>query len=584
MLKIFIAYRSLDAVRVDTIVSRLSTLRDDDGGNLYDIWRDKTNLSVGSDWWQAILDAIENCDVFILMVSKESVKSPYCRAEVAYAYALNIPILPLVLEGEWFDNQVVNKDDIDYWSDVPKEIIRLNLQFIFDRGNSGTINEVQKSLRYLAIGRITGAWSPLKANRPSEPRIIIGADGLIDKMGDRHDIFLSYSRKDDDIMQQVKQSFYEAGLSVWTDEGIEVGTDDWQEAIGDAIKDTKALVCICSPDAIASRWVKAELKRAELRKKPIFLILARGDELYAIPFGYEHHQFTDIRIPKSYDKEVQRLIITIRQKLGVNTQPLTPAPIPAPIGTISISSVGNKTKASLPAPFDWCEIPKGKVQVSTSSNVDEIPAFLIAKYPITNAQFASFIEADGYKNKAWWTDTGWQQKELNHWNEPRFWQTSQRSELEHPIIGISWYESLAFCLWLSGATDEKIMLPTHKQWQRAAQGDDKRAYPWGIEWDASRCNNNVDKMQLPQTTSVRRFEGKGDSPYKVVDMVGNTWEWCLTESASGLNTLDGENERGICGGSLRNTNIETFRVNAFFGNNPDSRSDNIGFRICLNLD
>jgi hypothetical protein len=436
-----------------------------------------------------------------------------------------------------------------------------------------------------------------------------------------HDIFLSYSRRDNEIMQSVKQSFLRAGLSVWTDEGIKVGTASWKKSIQKAILETGCLVCLASPDALESRWVQEELDFAELHEKARYLILIRGEPKTSIPFGFSTHQFADIRKAENYEQELLRLIVAIRQKLGLDTQIPAPSPKPASVDTVSTPPAAkpapseevlspkssrailsyadkllNPTPSSypaknlsrvydiLPAPFDWCEIPTGRVKVSTSSNLEEISGFLIAKYPITNTQFAKFIEEDGYKNKAWWTKAGWQQKEKDNWNEPRFWQASQRREAEHPVTGVSWYESIAFCMWLSGATGEKIMLATHKQWQRAAQGDERQAYPWGMQWDASRCNNNVDKMKLPQTTSVQYFEGRGDSPYKVIDMVGNTWEWCLTESASNVNPLEGTSERVIRGGSMRNTNVEVFRVDFHQGTNADNRNDNIGFRIVCSLD
>jgi formylglycine-generating enzyme required for sulfatase activity len=76
----------------------------------------------------------------------------------------------------------------------------------------------------------------------------------------------------------------------------------------------------------------------------------------------------------------------------------------------------------LPAPFDWCEIPAGKVTLIPgdsdkensylkSNTTFDVPAFAIAKYPVTNAQFAKFIEAGGYKTRKWWTADGWMTRE-----------------------------------------------------------------------------------------------------------------------------------------------------------------------------
>src|SRR5262245_21709731 len=70
----------------------------------------------------------------------------------------------------------------------------------------------------------------------------------------------------------------------------------------------------------------------------------------------------------------------------------------------------SSVKSMLPEPFDWCEIPDGKVLLrerrsrAKASDAIHIPAFAIAKYPITNAQYKLFVDAGGYSNPQWWTE------------------------------------------------------------------------------------------------------------------------------------------------------------------------------------
>jgi formylglycine-generating enzyme required for sulfatase activity len=403
-------------------------------------------------------------------------------------------------------------------------------------------------------------------------------------------IFLSYSRKDNKTMQRVKRSFLNAGLNVWTDEGIEVGTQSWKRAIQKAILETSCIVCLASPDALESRWVQEELDYAELHEKPRFLVLVRGEQKTAIPFGFATHQFTDIRPSKNYEDEIQRLVETIHQKLGLET---------LAVSAINLASIplvtGSKTKALLPQPFDWCEIPEGKVILGKGWNEKahsvgktfQVSTFLIAKYPVTNSQFAKFVKARGYKHSQWWTDIGWRESQDNIWTKPKFWNNSKWNNASYPVVGVSWYEATAFCLWVSEMTGEKIMLPTEQQWQRAAQGGDGRAYPWGNQWDAHLCNNNLDHKEISEgkTTPVKEYEYKGESPAEAVDMAGNVWEWCRTPYELGTNeSIDGTSWRCIRGGSWVEENITDFRVDHRFSHPPDSRGENIGFRICLNLD
>lgn len=209
-----------------------------------------------------------------------------------------------------------------------------------------------------------------------------------------------------------------------------------------------------------------------------------------------------------------------------------------------------KLEYSLPEPFRWIDIP-GK-------------DYSISKYPITNAQYARFIETGGYNERRWWTETGWDARlkglVLDYskgegvatdtpWTEPRFWNDSKWNGANYPVVGVTWYEAVAFCQWLSEVSGENIMLPTEEQWQYAAQGDDGRTYPWGNEWDCTRCNNSVEPCQSDGTTPVQQYEGKGDSPFGVVDMSGNVWEWCLTDYDQKTNDLNSDTQyRVIHGG------------------------------------
>lgn len=396
----------------------------------------------------------------------------------------------------------------------------------------------------------------------------------------QHHIFLSYSRKNSAIMHRVKMILQRVGFSVWTDEGIEPGSTSWKMEIEKAIQGTGCFLCICSPDSKNSRWVNTELQRAEWHSKPIFLILAEGDPINSVPFGYETHQLVDIR--SNFKDEMIKLLTTLRTRFGkTSTAEIPAAAVPeAPV----LLSPLEKVKEVLPAPFGWCTIPAGEVAleeggyIHSSNKIQTIPAFHIAKYPITNAQFALFVEADGYNQEKWWTKDGWRQRRNDNWMRPRFWHDPKWNQENHPIVGISWYEAVAFCQWLSEQIGGEITLPTDHQWQRAAQGDDGRTYPWGELFDTYRCNTSKDTIS--STTAVTAYEGTGDSPYGVVDMAGNVWECCLTEFESGRNDTDGSAWRILRGGSWNNTRRDA-RTTSRFSIDPKDWFNDIGFRICF---
>lgn len=260
-----------------------------------------------------------------------------------------------------------------------------------------------------------------------------------------------------------------------------------------------------------------------------------------------------------------------------------------------IVAMNEKIDDLLPPPFEWVEIPGGRVSVEdasgpyagrgTKGGTYEIPAFAIAKYPVTNAQYAKFIEAGGYQVEQWWTKTGWQTKNSrgNRWNSPLDWNDEQINRPNNPVVGVSWYEALAFSLWLSEGTGDHIRLPTEQQWLRAMTGDNRWNFPWGNTWDSSRCNNSVEANSA-DTTPVTQYPA-GASPYGVMDLVGNVWEWCLTQWYVEGNDLEGNEGRVLHGGSFHSINkgSSQFRATVRMGRGEQNREKMFGFRTAATL-
>ena len=119
--------------------------------------------------------------------------------------------------------------------------------------------------------------------------------------------------------------------------------------------------------------------------------------------------------------------------------------------------------------------------------MESVPyAFKIGKYPITNVQYRCFVEAGGYdEEQPWWTkqtvaeldrySTNWR-------NAPRYWDTLDFNRSTQPVVGVSWYEAMAYCVWLTDelrrkgeiSTREEVRLPKEEEWERAARGPHSR--------------------------------------------------------------------------------------------------------------
>ncbi|MEI6179815.1 MAG: bifunctional serine/threonine-protein kinase/formylglycine-generating enzyme family protein [Chloroflexales bacterium] len=156
-----------------------------------------------------------------------------------------------------------------------------------------------------------------------------------------------------------------------------------------------------------------------------------------------------------------------------------------------------------------------------------LPDYWIGKTPITNAQFRPFVDSDGYKNQAYWTAAGWAWRQAEKITQPSYWNDTKWNGPDYPVVGVSWFEAVAYCRWLSKQTGIAFRLPSEAEWEKAARGPKGLIYPWGDTWDAKRTNSG--ESGLKQTTPVGQYP-TGASPYGTLDMAGNAWEWCATQS------------------------------------------------------
>jgi formylglycine-generating enzyme required for sulfatase activity len=234
----------------------------------------------------------------------------------------------------------------------------------------------------------------------------------------------------------------------------------------------------------------------------------------------------------------------------------------------------------------WVEVPEGEFWMgSDAMSSDEQPIhrvylerFQIARVPVTNAQYLLFVEATG-------------QDPPGHWEDGR----PPRALESHPVVYVSWHDAMAYCRWLSDVTGKPIALPSEAQWEKAARGsEDRRAYPWGDEWDETRCNS--DELGLGDSTPVGIFP-EGASPYDCLDMAGNVWEWTTSlwgedssepEFAYPYDPTDGREDletgdevlRVVRGGSW-NVGRNHARCAVRLRHNPIYHWDDCGFRLVV---
>ena len=273
----------------------------------------------------------------------------------------------------------------------------------------------------------------------------------------------------------------------------------------------------------------------------------------------------------------------------------------------------------------FCFVPQGEFWMGEGKEARKVylPTFWMGEHPVSNAQFETFVNENGYMNATWWQEA----QQTGFWSEQGFkgrFDNDYRMGPEpfsgpfalpnHPVVGISWYEALAFTRWLTRRWRKNdwlspkwsAALPLEREWEKAARGGleiqseegamlpaampdiadlllkpdrltpnplPKRAYPWGDTFDSNLANTSETK--LGSTSALGCFP-RGASPYGLQDLSGNVWEWQADwydkdQDSKVLRGGSWSSYQGNAGCSDRN------------GNDPGDGSDLIGFRIALSL-
>ncbi|MBI3000958.1 MAG: SUMF1/EgtB/PvdO family nonheme iron enzyme [Deltaproteobacteria bacterium] len=145
----------------------------------------------------------------------------------------------------------------------------------------------------------------------------------------------------------------------------------------------------------------------------------------------------------------------------------------------------------------------------------ELPAFTMDKFPVTNAQFAVFLNTVGPVNSKGENLFDVADPDARIHKRGGKWVADAGFE-NHPVVEVSWFGAGDYCAWAGKR------LPTEAEWEKAARGTDGRKYPWGKSPpDKTRAQFNT---EYNQTVPVDGFP-KGASPYGLLDVAGNAWEW-----------------------------------------------------------
>ena len=220
------------------------------------------------------------------------------------------------------------------------------------------------------------------------------------------------------------------------------------------------------------------------------------------------------------------------------------------------------------------QIPEGKFFMgSENGTANAIPirnvwldSYSVAKHPVTNREYAIFV------------------KMLGH-SEPPFWREPKFRDPDQPVVGISWYDAVAYCDWLSGLTGKNYRLPTEAEREKAARGGlVNSVYPWGNNLPADHLGGR-NALLLPVGT-------EGPNGYGLYNMSEGVHEWCADwysrvyyEDSPNRNPIGPQygHRRVARGGSWRHF-IRFARCAARSSLDPKKQFNDFGFRSAMTMD
>jgi formylglycine-generating enzyme required for sulfatase activity len=424
-------------------------------------------------------------------------------------------------------------------------------------------------------------------------------------------VFVSYSHHDDAFTVRLVGDLTTAGAIVRLDVG-DVGADDFKERINRALASCEWFLLVLTPSALKSSWVMLEMDMALRlwvygRVRDVIQLLAEPVDHADIPATWGN--FTHIDATRDYASARGRVL----DALGLPPFPDSPNPSNTPRhapalqpaqGTAPLRVPPAARRPPMPSPPQvpqhlrglgfamrggrgtevilppLCAVPAGEFLMGSDVRRDKqaydselprhrvaVPAFQIARFPVTVAEYACFVRA-GHR-------------------EPRDWRPQLRSP-DHPVVSVSWRDATAYATWLAAETGQPWRLPSEAEWEKAARWDPDtrtaRIYPWGDTFDQLRCHTR--ETGTAGATMVRAYLA-GASPCGAQGLAGNVWEWTSSlfmrypyVGSDGREAPNSQGNRVRRGGSW-SSSARSARAAFRYYSRPDDVGPALGFRLAL---
>jgi formylglycine-generating enzyme required for sulfatase activity len=393
------------------------------------------------------------------------------------------------------------------------------------------------------------------------------------------DIFISYASADRARIRPLVEALEARGWSVFWDTTLLPG-ETWRRKITTELSAARCVIVLWSENAVESHWVEQEADEG-LRRR--ILVPAFIDRV-TIPLGFRGLQAANLvdwnGSPGHHEFAKMLRAVAIHAPLakaaaaGTSLQPVAVAPTPHEENLVAIPGAtlwmgAQKTdqngKNYDPEALDR-EAPVHQVTLK---------AFRIARFPVTVAEFARFLDSGGYRQQTYWSAGG-----FGAAHEPDNWSEQEKNPLR-PVVGVSWFEASAYSSWAG------LRLPTEAEWERVARGPTSARYPWGDQPPLNESLANY-HSKIRHPTPQGQYP-KGRSVEGIDDLLGNVGEWCsdwyggysADRQENPLGALNGE-AKVLRGGSWGN-DPRSVRVSYRYRGGPTDRVFNVGFRCAGEL-
>jgi formylglycine-generating enzyme required for sulfatase activity len=275
----------------------------------------------------------------------------------------------------------------------------------------------------------------------------------------------------------------------------------------------------------------------------------------------------------------------------------------AAVGSVAVLPAGTSFRDCPDCPV-MVVVPAGGFAMGSPENepertADEGPQhrvtftrrFAVAKYPTTRAEFARFASDSGYLPRPGClivSGGNWIDDPKAGWRDPGFAQSDS-----DPVVCTNWDDARAYAEWLGRRTGHEYRLLTEAQWEYAARGGTRSAYPWGPEASHERANYGSDQCCAPALGGRDRWVytspagSFAPNAFGLYDMLGNAWEWtadCWHADYSGAPSDGSAWLAGSCGdrvlrGGSWNCTPATVRAAEREVHDPSGRYSVVGFRV-----